>query len=237
VFSTGVVLYEMLTGQAPFTAPDLHMLLYRIVNETPPSASRLRPGVPVEIDRLLARCLAKQPNLRPASARELYVELKKIATLEVVKQPVGIGPKGLRPLALFAFSIPILVFLSLSVGLIVINYFITRQPAMPTAPAPAPTVPVPLTKAGGAAEESPAGSAHRSRQAFDRPRLTQQTPASDAYLVKLDKKLAELRVKRAEMLSSYTELHPDVVMLDRQIAQMENERAEYLEDKRHGAAP
>lgn len=239
VFSTGVVLYEMLTGQAPFTAPDLHMLLYRIVNETPPSVSRLRPGVPVEIDRLLARCLAKQPNLRPASARELYLELKKVAALDVVKQPVGIGPKSLRPLALFAFSIPILVFLSLSVGLIVINYFITRQPSMPTAPASAPTVPVPLTKAdkGGAAAESPAGSAHGSRPALDRPRLTQQTPASDAYLVKLDKKLAELRVKRAEMLSSYTELHPDVVMLDRQIAQMEIERAQYLEDKRDGATP
>jgi serine/threonine protein kinase len=242
VFSTGVVLYEMLTGQAPFTAPDLHMLLYRIVNETPPPASRLRPDIPAEVDRLLARCLAKQPNLRPASARELYLELKKIALLDAVKPPVGTSPRGLRRLALFAFSIPILVFLVLSVGLIVINYFITRQPAMPTAPAPAATAPV-----HSAVHEKPAVAARkralaasRSRETHARPHPAQITPAksSDDYLAKLDKKLAELRVKRAEMLSSYTELHPDVVMLDRQLEQLQSERAEYLKGKRRdGGSP
>ncbi|HYP66959.1 MAG TPA: protein kinase [Thiobacillaceae bacterium] len=241
VFSAGVVLYEMLTGQAPFTAPDLHMLLYRIVNETPPLASRLRADIPAEVDRLLARCLAKQPNLRPASARELYLELKKIAALFAAKQPGGTNPRRVRRLALFAFSIPILVFLVLFLGLVVINYFITREPTLATAPAVAPTAPVPLAKADktGAAANSPAGSAHGSRRGPAGPQVTQQTPdnASDAYLVKLDKKLAELRVKRAEMLSSYTELHPDVVLLNRQIERLENERDEYLSSKRQGLTP
>jgi serine/threonine protein kinase len=238
VFSAGVVLYEMLTGQAPFTAPDLHMLLYRIVNETPPPASRLRPGIPSEVDRLLARCLAKQPNLRPASARELYLELKKIAALDVVKRPVGTGPKAARPLALFAFSIPALVFLVLFVGLVIINYFITRQPTLPTAPAPTSNAPVPgaKTDSSGVAAEGSA-SANLSKQASARPHVPQGTPAkaSDVYVVKIDKKLAELRVERAEMLSSYTELHPDVVLLDRQIEQWENERDDYLKSKRRGA--
>src|ERR1700690_2628147 len=232
----------MLTGQAPFTAPDLHMLLYRIVNETPPPASRLRPDIPAEVDRLLARCLAKRPNLRPASARELYLELKKIASLDAVKPPTGTSPRGLRRLALFAFSIPILVFLVLSVGLIVINYFITRQPAMPTATAPAATTPVhsAVHEKPAVAAKKPTLAASRSRETHARPHPAQVTPAksSDDYLAKLDKKLAELRVKRAEMLSSYTELHPDVVMLDRQLEQLQSERAEYLKGKRRdGGSP
>ena len=146
VFSAAVVLYEMLTGQAPFTAPDLHMLLYRIVNETPPPASRLRPDTPVELDRLLARCLAKQPNLRPASARELHLELKKIAALNAVKQNAGASSQRLRALALFAFFIPVLVFVVLAVGLNVIDYFISPQPTTVALPTPVSTASVSMAK-------------------------------------------------------------------------------------------
>lgn len=240
VFSAAVVLYEMLTGQAPFTAPDLHMLLYRIVNETPPPASRLRPDIPVELDRLLARCLSKQPNLRPASARELYLELKKIAALDAVQLPASNSPQRLRPLALFAFSIPALVFLVLAVGLIVINYFIPKQPTMTTGPAPISTAPVPLAKPNKhtAPARSHAVSSHRMKPARARPRLPQEAPAKipDSYLVTVDKKLAELRLKRAEMLSRLTELHPDVVLLDRQMELLEYERYEYLKGRNRGSA-
>ena len=233
VFSAAVVLYEMLTGQAPFTAPDLHMLLYRIVNEAPLPASRLRPDIPVELDRLLARCLAKQPNLRPASARDLYLELKKIAALDAVMLTSGTSPQRLRPLALFAFSIPVLVFLLLAAGLDCHQLF--------HSPAPRHGDPV-------ATPKHPARSFSKGRQAccdcktprhFPRiaqskpvpPRLdAQQIPAKapDSYLVSVDKRLAELRLKRAEMLSRLTELHPDVVLLNRQIEQLKYEKAKYL---------
>jgi serine/threonine-protein kinase len=79
VFSAGVVLYEMLTGQAPFTAPDLNTLLYRIVNEAPAPASRLRHDVPHELDQLMSRCMAKHPDQRPDSARELNLQLNAIS--------------------------------------------------------------------------------------------------------------------------------------------------------------
>ena len=230
VFSTGVVLYEMLTGQAPFNAPDLHMLLYRIVNEAPLPASRLRPDIHADVDRLLTRCMAKQPNLRPAGARELSQELKKIAALGPIKPPAVTSPKKLRRLALFAFSIPVLVFLVLFLGLVIINYFVTHQAAVPTAPTTMPD--------GLATHEKPAGGAKKSSLATSgsgetHTRSAQATRAkpTDPYLEKLDKKLAELRVKRAELLSTYTELHPDVVILDRQIEQFENERADYLQGK------
>jgi serine/threonine-protein kinase len=235
VFSTGVVLYEMLTGQAPFTAPDLHMLLYRIVNEAPPPASRLRSDIPPELDRLLARCLAKQPNLRPASARELHLELQKIAALDTIKLPAGTSPKRLRRLALFAFSIPVLVFLVLSMGLVVINFFITRQPTLATAPAPMASGPFPAKADKPAvATGSATHGAQRSGEAPSHIRPAQKKSArtSDYYLIRVDKQLAELKVKRAEMLSSYTELHPDVVMLDRQIEQLESEKADYLKGRK-----
>ncbi len=240
VFSAAVVLYEMLTGQAPFTAPDLHMLLYRIVNETPPPASRLRPDTPVELDRLLARCLAKQPNLRPASARELHLELKKIAALNAVKQNAGASSQRLRALALFAFFIPVLVFVVLAVGLNVINYFISRQPTTVTLPTPVSTASVSMAKVDKTAvtDKSHSVSRHRSKRSPTFVLVPQQSPAkaSDSFLATADKKLAELRLKRTEMLSRLTELHPDVILLDRQIEMLERERDDYLKGKNHGRA-
>jgi serine/threonine-protein kinase len=225
VFSTGVVLYEMLTGQAPFTAPDLHMLLYRIVNEIPVPVSHLRPEIPHELDNLLARCMAKQPEQRPTSARELYFELKKIAAQVSGEQVSLANEKRPKQLAIVAFSIPILVFLILSVGLIVIEHFVpqTRLP---------PTVYEPKARGTSASTGHDVPVATVGKKTRDSS--TQQPKpgkAQDYYLTNIDKKLAELKVKRAEMLSTYTELHPDVVLLDRKIEDLENERALHLKSK------
>jgi eukaryotic-like serine/threonine-protein kinase len=71
LFSVGIVLYEMLTGQRPFDAPDDRAASHRIRHDPVPPLGRTAPEVSGTLDRAVRRCLAKMPSDRHASASEL----------------------------------------------------------------------------------------------------------------------------------------------------------------------
>jgi eukaryotic-like serine/threonine-protein kinase len=79
LFSLGVVLYEMLTGTAPFTGATPSDILAAILTNDPPPLSRNSRIVPAEFERIVRRCLAKDPAERYASADALLVDLKRLA--------------------------------------------------------------------------------------------------------------------------------------------------------------
>lgn len=79
LYAVGAVGFYLLTGRKPFESESDLQLTHRILHETPPRASALVPGVPPALDDLIARCLAKDPAGRPASARELREALDAIA--------------------------------------------------------------------------------------------------------------------------------------------------------------
>jgi len=70
VYSLGIVVYEMLAGEAPFTADTTSALLYAHVNKPPPPLSRRAPGVPRAVERAVMRALAKRPAERFQTAGE-----------------------------------------------------------------------------------------------------------------------------------------------------------------------
>jgi serine/threonine-protein kinase len=74
LYGVGCVLYEMLTGRPPFQAEDPVATLYRHVHEDPPPPSSVRP-VPADLERVVLRCLQKDPAHRFASARELEMAM------------------------------------------------------------------------------------------------------------------------------------------------------------------
>jgi serine/threonine-protein kinase len=76
IFSLGVVLYEMLTGQAPFQADTVHGVMYQTMNATAPAPSTVKAGLPKILDYIVAKALAKVPEARYQSARELADDLR-----------------------------------------------------------------------------------------------------------------------------------------------------------------
>ena len=75
-FSLGVILYEMLTGQAPFNGIDVNSLMFQIVNFTPPSPSTINPTLPPVLDLIIAKALTKTADERYADIAEFAADLR-----------------------------------------------------------------------------------------------------------------------------------------------------------------
>ncbi len=78
VFSLGVVLYQMLTGDRPFTGTTAVDMISSILRDTPPSVTELRADLPPHLARVLRRSLEKVPRDRYQTSRDLYNELKEL---------------------------------------------------------------------------------------------------------------------------------------------------------------
>jgi serine/threonine protein kinase len=95
IYSLGVLLFQMLSGRLPFNAQSPPELLRKQKAESPPSISQYRADVPVAIDQLLIRMLARNPAGRPQTAKEasaifehvLNVVLGRRATFSDINSP------------------------------------------------------------------------------------------------------------------------------------------------------
>ena len=81
MYCLGVVLYELLTGQRPFMADSLQMLVEKILHQQAAPPSSLRPSLPKEIDRVVLRALAKKPEFRYETWAEFALALSDVGKL------------------------------------------------------------------------------------------------------------------------------------------------------------
>jgi serine/threonine protein kinase/cytochrome c-type biogenesis protein CcmH/NrfG len=78
IFSLGIILFELATGEHPFGADTAPQVMASILKGQPRSAVDINPRLPRELDRLLLRCLEKDASLRISSAASLRNELEKL---------------------------------------------------------------------------------------------------------------------------------------------------------------
>ena len=80
LFSFGVLLYEMATGRRPFRGESASETVAALLRDEPPKPSSLKPGIPEELDHLIARCLEKDVSRRLPTARELRQRLQTLSS-------------------------------------------------------------------------------------------------------------------------------------------------------------
>ncbi len=104
IFSLGVVLYEMLTGEKPFPGQSITTVIYKIVNEDPVPPRQIDPSIHPGINAAVLKALAKSPDARYQSCRELFEDLRNYrrfsgnaeATMVLGGEEAAAASRGLR---------------------------------------------------------------------------------------------------------------------------------------------
>ena len=125
LFSVGIVLYEMATGQRPFIGASDAALYDALLHTSPAAPTTLRDGLPVEFDLVIGRALEKDRELRYQSAADLGADLKRL------QRPAALGSAAaLRPVKLprtRAWQTAAIVALTLIASALAIA-LVTRRP-------------------------------------------------------------------------------------------------------------
>jgi len=90
--AVGSVLYEMATGQRPFAEVERSQLIGAILRRPPLSPTALNPRLSPELERIIGKCLEKEPENRYQSAKELAIDLRRLltpSTVQVAEVPVA----------------------------------------------------------------------------------------------------------------------------------------------------
>ncbi|MBN1566711.1 MAG: serine/threonine-protein kinase [Acidobacteria bacterium] len=116
IYSTGVILYEMATGELPFKASLSTALVNDIINKPPSLPQSRRPDLSPRLQEIILKCLEKDAENRYQSAKELLVDLRRLSSPSTPEY-VGEKPKRFRML-----NTKIIAFLVLGLAVVIAAY-------------------------------------------------------------------------------------------------------------------
>jgi hypothetical protein len=79
LFSFGILAYELLAFERPFQGAEISAVFYKILNEAAPSLAEKAPDCPAELERIVQRCLEKEPQKRYSSCTDLLHDIETLA--------------------------------------------------------------------------------------------------------------------------------------------------------------
>jgi Tol biopolymer transport system component len=172
IFALGAVLYETVTGRRAFPGDSTASIIAAILKQEPEPIAQLEPSTPPALERVIRRCLAKNPEERWRSASELKDELRAIHTRDSTNAEDTSRERG-RVIRIAWPSLIGAIVLALGSSAYLIYRWIDRPAVVPRL-----TSPVQLTYATGV-EDHPSWSPDGRTLAYD----AQQTGTWDVWLV------------------------------------------------------
>ncbi|MFC2163534.1 protein kinase [Acidobacteriota bacterium] len=118
IFSLGVIIYELLTGMRPFYGDHITTIVYKIMNEEPPSLREAKKDLPVGFEHVLKKALSKDPQTRYQTCGELAEDLKIAALSTDDTISTGLGRKEITQIRKKRSSTKIVGYAVATVGIL-----------------------------------------------------------------------------------------------------------------------